>query len=251
MDSAMSRFLRKSEIYLAIVHRSGDFVIVTLATGHPSPTPNTRRGKTVYHIRMARRIRRCADRVTHPLKEFRMLRRIAGFAALALILAPVLAIAADFPLTAKNTTVKFIGAKPKGKHEGGFKAVSGTASVKDNDPTTLKITLDIDMESLYTDTDKLTDHLKGPDFFDVKTNPKAKFVSTKVEKSGDEYKITGDLTMLGKTKEITFPAKLTVADGVTLSSSFSIDRMQWGVGTKFGPGKIDTAVKMTVNVKTK
>jgi polyisoprenoid-binding protein YceI len=181
-----------------------------------------------------------------------MLRRIVGFAALAVVLAPVLGIAADFPLTDKNTTVKFVGSKPKGKHDGGFKAVKGTASVKDNDPTTLKITLDIDMESLYTDNDMLTTHLKGPDFFDVKTNTKSKFVSTKVEKSGDDYKITGDLTMLGKTKEISFPAKLAVAaDGVTLSSSFSIDRSQWGIGTKFGAAKIDTAVKMTVSVKTK
>jgi polyisoprenoid-binding protein YceI len=181
------------------------------------------------------------------LKEFRMLRRIAGFAALALILAPVLGMAADFPLTDKNTTIKFTGSKPNGKHEGGFKAVSGTASVKDNDPTTLKITLDIDMDSLYTDTDKLTAHLKSPDFFGVKTNPKSKFVSTKLEKSGDDYKITGNLTILGKTKEITFPAKLAVgADGVNLSSSFTIDRTQWGI--TYGAGKIDNAVKLTIKV---
>lgn len=179
-----------------------------------------------------------------------MLRRIAAFAIVALILAPVLGFAADFPLTDKNTTVKFIGAKPKGKHEGGFKSVSGTASVKDNDPTSLKITLDIDMASIYTDVANLTNHLKGPDFFDVKANPKAKFVSKTVEKSGDGYKITGELTMAGKTKEISFPAKLAVdADGVTLSSSFSIDRTQWGVGATFPPAKIDNEVKMTVNVK--
>jgi polyisoprenoid-binding protein YceI len=179
-----------------------------------------------------------------------MLRRIAGFAALAVFLAPVLGSAADFPLDEKNTTVKFLGTKPGGKHEGGFKAVKGTASVKDNDPTTLKITLDIDASSLYSDTDKLTTHLKSPDFFDVKTNPKAKFVSTKVEKSGDEYKITGDLTLLGKTKEITFPAKLSVnADGVTLSSSFTIDRTKWGM--TYGAGKIDNDVKLTVSVKSK
>jgi polyisoprenoid-binding protein YceI len=177
-----------------------------------------------------------------------MLRRIVALASVAVILAPMFAIAADFPLTDKNTTVKFVGTKPNGKHEGGFKAVSGTASVKDNDATTLKISLDIDTESLYSDNDKLTAHLKSPDFFGVKTNPKAKFVSTKVEKSGDGYKITGDLTMLGKTKEVSFPAKLAVnADGVTLSSSFSIDRTKWGM--TFGAGKIDDTVKLTVDVK--
>ena len=159
-----------------------------------------------------------------------MLRRIAALAVLAMILAPVLSIAADFPLSDKNTTVKFVGTKPNGKHEGGFKTVSGTATVKDNDPATLKISLDIDTASLYADDDKLATHLKSPDFFDVKTNPKAKFVSTKVEKSDGGYKITGDFTMLGKTKSISFPAKVAVAaDGLTLSTTFSIDRTQWGM----------------------
>ena len=158
------------------------------------------------------------------------------------------AVAADFPLTDKNTTVKFVGTKKGGKHDGGFKTVSGTASVKDNDPATLKISLDIDTDSLYSDNDKLTNHLKSPDFFGVKTNPKAKFVSTKVEKKGDSYTITGDLTLLGKTKEVSFPAKLAVnAAGVTLSSSFSIDRTQWGM--TFGAGKVDNDVKLTVEVK--
>jgi polyisoprenoid-binding protein YceI len=179
-----------------------------------------------------------------------MLRRIAGFAAVAVILAPMLGSAADFPLTEKNTTVKFLGTKVNGKHEGGFKSVSGTASVTGDDATTLKISLDIDTSSLYSDADKLTNHLKSADFFDVKTNPKSKFVSTKVEKAGDGYKITGDLTLLGKTKAISFPAKISVAaDGVTLSSSFTIDRTQWGM--TYGAGKIDNDVKLTVNVKTK
>jgi polyisoprenoid-binding protein YceI len=168
----------------------------------------------------------------------------------ALVLAPVFACAADFPLTDKNTTITFIGSKPQGKHDGGFKTVSGTASVANNDLTTLKITLDIDMTSIYTDTAKLTTHLKSPDFFGVKSNPKSKFVSSKVEKSGDEYKITGDLTMLGKSKSITFPAKLALGgDGLTLSSTFTIDRTQWGM--TYGRGKIDDTVKLTVSVKAK
>jgi polyisoprenoid-binding protein YceI len=177
-----------------------------------------------------------------------MLRRILCVSAL--VLAPVLASGADFPLTDKNTTVTFIGSKPQGKHEGGFKTVTGSASVENNDLSTLKITLDIDMNSIYTDTAKLTAHLKSPDFFGVKSNPKSKFVSTKVEKSGDEYKVTGDLTMLGKTKSITFPAKLTVgAAGLTVASTFTIDRTEWGM--TYGKGKIDDTVKLTVSVKAK
>ena len=170
------------------------------------------------------------------------------FVGVAMLLAPTLASAADFPLTEKNTTITFVGTKPGGKHDGGFKAVSGNASVQNNDLTTLKITLDIDTTSLYSDNAKLTNHLKSPDFFGVKANPKAKFVSTRVEKAGGDYTITGDLTMLGKTKAISFPAKLAVANsGLTLSSTFTIDRTQWGM--TYGAGKVDNAVKLTVVVK--
>jgi polyisoprenoid-binding protein YceI len=178
------------------------------------------------------------------------MRRVFSAAAVALLLAPVLASATDYALTGENTTITFVGTKPNGKHDGGFKTVTGTASVDKDDLTSLKITLEIDMDSLYSDVPKLTTHLKSGDFFAVKTNPKSKFVTTKVEKSGDDYKITGDLTMLGKTKSINFPAKVAVGnDGLTVSSSFSIDRTQWGM--TFGAGKVDNNVKLTVKVKAK
>jgi polyisoprenoid-binding protein YceI len=177
------------------------------------------------------------------------MRRILCVSAFAFVLAPMLALAADFPLTGENTTVKFVGSKPKGKHDGGFKKVSGKATVDGGDVTTLKITLDIETDSIYSDVGKLTDHLKGPDFFNVKENPKSTFASTKVEKDGDNYKITGDLTLLGKTKSITFPATVAVAkDGLTLSSSFTIDRTQWGMTYK--SAEINKDVKLTVNIKT-
>ena len=178
------------------------------------------------------------------------MRRTLSVATLALVFVPVFALAAEFPLNEKNTTIKFTGSKPGKNHEGGFKSVSGKASVDGKDITTLKINVEIQTDSLYADDPKLTNHLKSPDFFGVKTNPTAKFASTKVEKSGSEYKITGDLTMLGKTKSITFPATISAADGAfTLSASFTIDRTQWGM--TYGPGKVDNNVKLTVNVNTK
>jgi polyisoprenoid-binding protein YceI len=75
-------------------------------------------------------------------------------------------------LTGKNTTIKFVGAKPNGKHEGGFKTVTGTATIAGTDATTLKISLDIDVDSLYSDDAKLTTHLKAPDFFGANPIPK-------------------------------------------------------------------------------
>src|SRR5687767_364663 len=111
--------------------------------------------------------------------EATMIRRFLCVVALALV--PVIATATDFSLTGSTTTIKFVGTKPGGKHDGGFKTVIGAASVTGTDATTLKITLDIDANSLFSDNDKLTAHLKSPDFFGVKTNPSIKFVTTKVE----------------------------------------------------------------------
>lgn len=177
-----------------------------------------------------------------------MLRRILAVSALTALVIPVLASGADYSLTSQNTKITFIGTKPGGKHVGGFKVVSGTAAVTGQDLATLKINVDIDTSSLYADNPKLTVHLKSPDFFGVKSNPKAKFVSTKVERAGSTYTITGDLTMVGQTKSITFPAKIALsAGGLALDSTFSIDRTQWGM--TFGQGKIDDNVKLTVKVK--
>jgi polyisoprenoid-binding protein YceI len=182
------------------------------------------------------------------ITEFVMMRFAAATATLVLLTGAL--VGAEFTLTGKNTTITFIGTKPNGRHEGGFKTVTGTATVPGKDLTELKITLDIDVDSMYTDTPKLTAHLKSPDFFGVKSNPKAKFVSTKVEKDGAQYKITGDLTMCGKTSAVTFPAQIAMTGGMlTLSSKFAIDRTQWGM--TYGRGKVDDNVTLTVSVKAK
>ena len=176
--------------------------------------------------------------------------RFAGATATLVLLTGAL-MGAEFALTGTNTTITFIGTKPGGKHEGGFKTVTGTATLPGKDLTELKITLDIDVDSLYTDTPKLTTHLKSPDFFGVKSNPKAKFVSTKVDKADKGYKVTGDLTMCGETKSVNFPAQIALKGGMlTLTSGkFTIDRTQWGM--TFGRGKVDDNVTLTVSVKAK
>jgi polyisoprenoid-binding protein YceI len=177
-----------------------------------------------------------------------MTRRIFPVAAGALlVLTGVLSAGGQFPLTGKNTTITFVVTKPGGKHDGGFKELSGTASVQGADPTTLQVSVELDMNTLYADNPKLTNHLKSPDFFGVKSNPKAKFVSSRVEKAGEGYKVTGDLTMCGQTKSITFPAAIAVKGGtLTLTSQFKIDRTQWGMS--YGRGKIHDDVALTVRV---
>src|SRR5947209_19255065 len=109
-----------------------------------------------------------------------MTRRIfCGAAAVLVALTGTLFAGGQFALTGKNTTITFTGTKPEGKHDGGFKELTGTATVQGNDPTTLKVSLEIDMESLYSDNPKLTGHLKPPDSFGAKPNPKGSFVSSR------------------------------------------------------------------------
>jgi polyisoprenoid-binding protein YceI len=156
-----------------------------------------------------------------------------------------------FSLSGDNTKIDFTGSKPDGKHEGGFKTLSGAATAAAADATGLKFEVEINTESLYTDTDKLTAHLKSPDFFSVKDNPTAKFVSSKVEKSdGGGYAVTGDLTLNGKTKTITFPARIELSnDKLALKSEFTINRTDFGM--TYGKGKIHDDVKIKVAVDAK
>lgn len=174
--------------------------------------------------------------------------RRALFVAGLVALAAAQVVAADtYPLTGDNTKITFTGTKKKGKHEGGFKKLSGTAT---GDAADLKIEVDIDTTSLWSDNGKLTDHLKAPDFFAVKDHPKATFKSTKVEKTDDGYAITGDLTMLGKTKPVTLPAKVSTSGGtLTLTSETKINRTDWGM--TYGKGMIDDDVALKVEVKAK
>jgi polyisoprenoid-binding protein YceI len=168
-------------------------------------------------------------------------------AAAALVLA-LPAVAADkVNLTGDNTKITFVGTKPGGKHDGGFKVLTGTATVEGDALQALEV--EIDTESLYADDPKLTAHLKSPDFFSVKANPKAKFASKKVEKTDAGHKVTGDLTLNGKTKEISFPVAVSRAGGVKIETSFTIDKRDFGM--TYGGGKIndEVAIKAVVEAK--
>jgi polyisoprenoid-binding protein YceI len=170
-------------------------------------------------------------------------------AAAAAVAFSIPAVADDVKLTGDNTKITWVGTKgAAGKHEGGFKTVSGTATVSGDTLTAVKV--EIDTASIYSDNAQLTMHLKSPDFFGVKNNPKAKFESTKVEKADKGYTITGNLTINGKTREVAIPAEVSHAGGtLKISGAVTIDKRDYGM--TYGGGKIDDPVAIKVAVEAK
>lgn len=135
-------------------------------------------------------------------------------------------------ITPQNSKVEFIGSKVTGKHNGSFGDFSGQIDYTGN-PETSRVSITIKTDSITTDTPDLTKHLKTADFFDVAKFPEATFVSTAIKPGGENgatHTVTGNLTMHGVTKAITFPATINVTpDAATVESSFSINRKDFGI----------------------
>ena len=151
---------------------------------------------------------------------------------LAACIAPLRA-AETYKVVTEKSKIDFVGKKADGQHKGGFKKVTGAALVDHDAPEMGSIKLEIATASIWSDNDKLTDHLKNPDFFNIRKYPKITFESTKVEKTDDGAIVTGKLTMLDKTVETKIPVKAEESDdGVRLKATFKIDRTKWGMNYK-------------------
>jgi polyisoprenoid-binding protein YceI len=162
--------------------------------------------------------------------------------------APGTSVAYAFSQT--NSKITFVGAKVTRKHDGSFGAFDGTVALVAGDPAKSSVSVSIDAASIDTDTPKLTGHLKTGDFFDVEKFPKVTFQSTSVTPggaSGATHTVTGNLTLHGVTKAITFPAKIDVAaGGVNVGAEFSINRKDFGL---VYPGMADDLIRDDVLVK--
>lgn len=141
--------------------------------------------------------------------------------------------------------VLWTGKKVLGSHNGSVKLKSATLEVAGNDIA--KAEFEIDMTSIkvldLTDADsngKLTGHLKSDDFFAVDKNPVATFKSTSiktlpVEAGKPTHEVTGDLTIKGTTKPITFPLTVKVEGGkATATGSISVDRTAYDIRYRSG-----------------
>ncbi|GIK52798.1 MAG: YceI family protein [Planctomycetaceae bacterium] len=165
---------------------------------------------------------------------------------------------AELKFSQDGSSIEFTGRKVTGKHDGGFDKFSGSLTLDKDNKEVLYAVVEIEMGNLWTDEKgksnaKLDGHLKSDDFFAVEKNPKSKFETTKIEKKGDGYEVTGNLTLRGVTKSLTFPAKISVGEkDVSVKADFKFDRQPFGVSFKgMQDNLIQDEVEMRLNISAK
>ena len=90
---------------------------------------------------------------------------------------------------------------------GRFSDITGYIDFDEDNHGSALVDVEVGVASVDTRQEGRDQHLRSADFFDAENHPSMKFVSTKVEQDkGNEYKVTGDLTIHGTTRQITLDA---------------------------------------------
>jgi polyisoprenoid-binding protein YceI len=172
-----------------------------------------------------------------------------------------------FVVDTADSKVKFTGYGVGKQHPGNFRLSSGTVSVDNNQVTGGKFVINVRSLDVEERDDmfqkKLKPHLLSGDFFDAEKFGTATFEITNVEPykhdndkkdtsivDGANFNVSGNLTLKGETKNITFPAKIDLDDNTLKSKAdFKINRTQWKMN--YGNDKTlgDKFISEEVNVK--
>lgn len=178
-------------------------------------------------------------------------------------------------LNVSDSKIEWIGTKVSGYHTGIVPLKNGEIFVNNGEVTGGKFVMDVaNMQvsgpkgSDTAQNKKLLGHLKSADFFDVAKHPEGTFELTNVKAyTGDavkdsndvrqdeisEYKVTnpthlisGNLTLKGVTKNIEFPARITVSGNTAEAvAKFNIDRKEWGI---VYPGQPDDLIRDAIHL---
>ncbi|MEU9480826.1 YceI family protein [Streptomyces sp. NPDC048191] len=115
--------------------------------------------------------------------------------------------------------------------KGTFTAVGGQGEVRPDGSAAGTVTLGA--ASLDTKNAKRDTHLRSADFFDADNHPEITFAVRGAELlDGDGVRVTGQLTVRGISRPVTFTARLTgvSAEALTLDAEFTVDRDEFGMG---------------------
>jgi polyisoprenoid-binding protein YceI len=170
--------------------------------------------------------------------------------------------------TAWNIDPAHSAAEFKVKHmmisnvKGGFTGLSGVLTEHANDSTLSFIEATIPVATVSTGDAQRDGHLKSADFFDAGTYPTLDFKSTRVVRKGEtEYDVTGNLTIHGVTKPVTFAVEGPSAPGkdpwgntrIGLSATAKINRkdfgLAWNAALETGGFLVGEEVQITLDVQ--
>jgi len=146
---------------------------------------------------------------------------------------------------------------------GNFADYTGSLVTPDGkeDFTKAKIEFNVKAASINTMNAKRDEHLRSPEFFDTAKFPEAKFVGSKIVASGkDKYKLSGDMTIHGVTKPVTFDVTFTGKnkdpwgnDKIAFVASTQINRkdfgLTWNKALETGGVVVGDEVKMDLEME--
>ncbi len=143
---------------------------------------------------------------------------------------------------------------------GNFNNFSASMEASKDDFTDTKIQFSADVDSINTNNAQRDAHLKSADFFSAEQFPKLTFRSTKMEKTGDKHKLSGDLTI----RDITLPVSLDVEYGgtavdpygqtkagfeITAKISRKAFGLAWSAVTEAGGVVVGDEVRLILNIQ--
>ncbi len=139
---------------------------------------------------------------------------------------------------------------------GRFNSFSGTIVVDERNPANSSVQFEIDANSVDTGVQQRDDHLRSPDFFNVRQYPKITFQSTSVRRiNANTFEVKGDLTIRGVTRpltvRVTYVGKGRNPRGqeiIGFETTFTIKRSQFGVNYGLNGGLADD-VRVTIAVE--
>ncbi|MFJ6570825.1 YceI family protein [Streptomyces sp. NPDC091292] len=162
----------------------------------------------------------------------------AGPAAATDVSPDLAALTGDYTLDPAHTSIGFVARHAMVTNvKGSFLQFEGALHLDGADPSKSTASIDVSMDSIDTGSADRDGHLKSADFFDIEKYPKMTFRSTGAEAlGGDDYRITGDLSILGTTKPISIDLEFNGAakdpfgnERVGFEGKTELIRSEWGL----------------------
>ena len=140
-------------------------------------------------------------------------------------------------------TIKNFGVNTSGTLSG----LTGTIQFDSTKFSSSSFNVTVDVNTINTGIDMRDNHLKKEDYFYAEKYPKISFTSTSIKPADKGYTISGQLTIKGVSKSVSFPfTAVKQDDGILFSGSFSINRKDFNVGG--GIAVLGNTVDITLKV---